>query len=130
MGSALLSRTRFTKGPVSPTYRFRVRMPTLARSDETASDGCGRAGSTTDDVDAAGHQLGDLGGLLGDDAHAHVLECRLGAPVLLVADEQVLLLLAPLDELVGPGSHRVLLHPLVPLLLDGLLRLHHQRAQA
>jgi hypothetical protein len=42
----------------------------------------------------------------------------------------VLLLLVPSHELVGPGADRVLLHPLVALLLDRLLRLHHLRREA
>ena len=82
-----------------------------------------------DDVDATRHQLGDLGGLLGDDADAHVLVSRLGPPVVLVANQQVLLFLAPLHELVGPRADRVLLHPLVALLLDDLLGLHHLRGE-
>ena len=77
-----------------------------------------------DDVDAARDQLGDLGGLLGDDPDADVLEGRLGAPVVVVPHQEVLLLLAPLRELVGAGADRVLLHPLVALLLDRLLGLH------
>ena len=82
-----------------------------------------------DDVDAPRDQLGDLGGLLGDDPDADVLEGGLGSPVVLVSRQEVLLLLGPLRELVGTGADRVLLQPLVALLLDRLLGLDHLRRE-
>ena len=74
-----------------------------------------------DDVHAAREQLGDLGGLLGDDPDAQILEGGLGAPVVVVTDELVLLLAVPPHQLVGAGADRVLLHPLVALFPDDLV---------
>ena len=81
------------------------------------------------DVHAAREQLGDLGRLLGDDTDPDVLVVGLRAPVVVVADEQVLLLPLPAHELVGPGADGMLLHPLVTLLPDHLLGLHHLGGQ-
>jgi len=50
-----------------------------------------------------------------------VLEGGLGAPVVVVTDELVLLLAVPLHQLVGAGADRVLLHPLVALFPDDLV---------
>jgi hypothetical protein len=79
---------------------------------------------------AARDQLGDLGRGFRNDPDPHVLVGGLGPPVVVVADQQVLLLPRPLHELVGPGANRVLLHPLVPFLLDDLLGLHDERGEA
>ena len=83
-----------------------------------------------DQVHAAGEQLGDLGGLLGDDPDAEVLVVGFGTPVVVVADEEMVLLPVPLHQLVGPGAYRVLAHPLVTLLAHRLLGLHHLRGEA
>ena len=86
-------------------------------------------GHRLDDVDAARDELGDLGRRLRYDPDAHVLEGGLGAPVIVVADQHVLLLLAPLDELVGPGADWILLHPVEALFLDHPIGVHDERGQ-
>ena len=59
-----------------------------------------------------------------------MLEGGLGPPVVLVADQEVLLLPGPAHQLVGPRPDGVVLHPLVALLADHLLGLHRQRGHA